>query len=361
MAEDQDRHSKTEEPTARRLEKAREDGQVARSTELTSSVVILCGVFIGMQRAPATVDGLRRVMTEALTGISARDLTPGQILDTARDTGTALLEVAGPLSAAVALAALVATVSQVGIGFYPKKIAPGFEKLDPVKGMQKIFSRKGIAELVKSVLKICLASWVAWKVVMAVQTSLPMLGLQGPREILGAAGADLAFMILWVGGALGVLSIFDYLWQRHEQHQELKMTKQEVKDETKQAEGDPKIRQKFRKAQQEISRNRMISEVETADVVVTNPIHFAVALKYAPDEMGAPTVIAKGAGDLAQRIKEAARKAGVPILERRSLARSLFRTVEVGQEIPAALYRAVAEILAYIYGLRAQRAGVTNG
>ncbi len=357
MADDQDKSSKTEEPTPRRLEKAREDGQIAKSTELTSSVIILAGVFIGTQRGPAAMDALQRSMTDALTAISVQDLTPGLVLDTVRANGSALLEIVGPLVGAVALAALAATVSQVGFGFYPKKIAPDLEKLDPIKGLQRIFSKKGLVELVKSVLKIGLSAWVAWKVILSVQDTLPELGLHGPREILRQVGSDMSLMILWVAGGLGVIAVFDYLWQRREQHQELKMTKQEVKDETKQSEGDPKVRQRFRKAQHEISKNRMITEVKTADVIVTNPIHFAVALKYASDDMGAPTVVAKGAGDLAQRIKEAARKAGVPILERRSLARSLFRTVDVGQEIPAALYRAVAEILAYIYGLRAKRVG----
>lgn len=356
MAE-QDRDSKTEEPTPRRLEKAREEGQVARSTELTSSAIILTGVLIGGRRAPEAIDGLRRIMAETLSSVSANDITPSQVADTLRGTGDAILEVAGPFAAAVAIAALVATVGQVGFGFYPDKLAIKLEKLDPIKGLGRIFSRKGAAELVKSVLKIGLSTWVAWQVVDSLRAELPALGLQGPRRILDVAGADVAEMILWVAGILGVLAVFDYLWQRHEQHQELKMTKEEVKDEAKQAEGDPKMRARFKKAQQEFSKNRMIAEVRTADVVVTNPIHFAVALRYAPDEMGAPTVVAKGAGDLAARIKEAARKSGVPILERRSLARSLFRSVEVGEEIPAALYRAVAEILAYIYGLRARRAG----
>jgi len=357
MAEDQDRQSKTEEPTARRLEKAREEGQVARSTELTSSVILLAGVYIGSQRASATVEALRRTMAQALGSVSVEDLTAGEIADVMRSSGGAILEVAGPLVGAVALAALVATVSQVGLGFYPKKIEPSLEKLDLMKGLQRIFSRKGMAELVKSVLKIALGSWIAWQVIQQVRWHLPALGLQSPREILGVAGSDLVTMILWVGSALGVLSVFDYLWQRREQRQELRMTKEEVKDESKQSEGDPQVKQRFRRAQREMTKNRMLTDVATADVVVTNPIHFAVALRYSPDDGDAPMVVAKGAGDLAQRIKAAARKAGIPILERRALARSLFRTVQVGDEIPAALYRAVAEILAYIYGLRAQRAG----
>lgn len=357
MAEDQDRSSKTEEPTSRRLEKAREEGQVARSAELTSSVIILCGAIIAIQRGEGTVDGLRRAMTEALATISARDLTPAQVVDTVRSSGSVILEVAGPLVFAVAVAALVATVGQVGFGFYPKKLAMELDRLNPIKGLGKIFSRKGIVELVKSVLKIGLASWVAWTVIVSAMAGLPALGLYSPRVILVGAGDELVTMILWVTSALGIVAVFDYLYQRWDTHQELKMTKEEVKDETKQAEGDPQLRQRVKKAQQEFSRNKMIADVSTADVVVTNPIHYAVALRYAPEEMGAPVVIAKGAGDLAQRIKEKARQAGVPILERRSLARSLFRTVEIGQEIPAELFRAVAEILAYVYGLRGQRAG----
>jgi flagellar biosynthetic protein FlhB len=173
------------------------------------------------------------------------------------------------------------------------------------------------------------------------------------EALLDFTGAAIADLLLVMALALGALGALDYLWQRRRHEQSLKMSRHEVKEEQKETEGDPQTRMRFRRAHREVAKRRMLAEVRRADVVLTNPIHVAVALRYRADEMLAPRVVAKGAGELAAKIKDEARRAGVPIVERRALARALFRSVALGAEIPPALYRAVAEILAYIYSLRA--------
>jgi flagellar biosynthetic protein FlhB len=251
----------------------------------------------------------------------------------------------------------VSNLVQVGVGWYPQLLLPKGSRISPASGFRRIFSRRGVVDLLKNVVKIGVVSWVAWKVVLSTQTSLPAIGLSSPNEILGTGAHELVRMLTWVGATLAVLAGLDYLWQRRQHQQSLRMSRQEIKDEMRQSEGDPKLRQRMKRAYRDLSGNRMLSEVATADVVITNPTHFAVALRYRGDEGGAPRVVAKGVDEVAERIKQLARAGGVPIVERRSLARALYRSVKVGTEIPATLYRAVAEVLAYIYGLQAKKAG----
>ena len=352
---DFDRESRTEEPTPRREEKAREEGQVARSVELGSCVVLLIGALVSAASGPAAMAVLRSTMSEALASVGKEDLTPARSIRLLADAGGAVGSVSGPIVIAVAVAGLLAAVVQVGFGFYPMRLLPDFQRLSPSQGLGRIFSRRGAAELIKSVLKIIVVTWITWSVVTALQGQLQMLGLTSPRDILDAGGADVTRLLLWICGALGALAVADFVWQRRVHRQGLRMTKQEVREELRQSEGDPKIRQRLRRAYRDLTGNRMLTEVARASVVVTNPVHVAVALRYDPDQMGAPRVVAKGAELRAERIKQIARQNGVPIVERRALARALFRGVKVGTEIPAALYRAVAEILAYVYSLQAKR------
>jgi flagellar biosynthetic protein FlhB len=352
---DLDRESRTEEPTPRREEKAREEGQVARSAEIGSCAVLLAGTLVAASSGPGAMSRLRDAMSGSLAAIASDDLTPASALSLLAGGGRTVAAVALPIVLAAAAAGAVAAVAQVGFGVYPKRIAPDPNRLSPAQGLQRIFSGRGVAELVKSLLKIGLVSWVAWRAFLALQGQLPTLGLVSPRDILEAGGADATSLLLWICGALGAVAAADMLWQRRMHRQSLRMTRHEVREEQRQAEGDPKIRQRLRRAYRDLTGNRMLSEVAKASVVVTNPVHVAVALRYDPAEMGAPRVVAKGTEARAERIKQIARQNGVPIVERRALARALFRSVKVGAEIPAALYRAVAEILAYIYSLQAQR------
>lgn len=356
MAEE-DLSNKTEEPTPRRREKAREEGQIARSVEVTASTVLLTGVIAMSQWGGDTAQDLREAMRRSLLDLGTSDLTPAQVGHALYDAGAVIVHATLPVIVAMALAGTVSNLAQVGVGWYPQLLLPKASRISPATGFQRVFSRRGLVDLLKNVLKIGLVSWVAWKVVLSTQHKLPAIGLAAPDEILGTGAAELVRMLLWVGSTLAVLAAVDYLWQRRTHAQSLRMTRQEIKDEMRQSEGDPKLRQRMKRAYRDMTGNRMLSEVATADVVVTNPTHFAVALRYRSEEGGAPRVVAKGVDELAERIKQLARAGGVPIVERRSLARALYRSVKVGSEIPAGLYRAVAEVLAYIYGLQARKAG----
>jgi flagellar biosynthetic protein FlhB len=353
---DEDLSNKTEEPTPRRREKAREEGQVARSAEVTAAAVLLTGVIAMSQWGGTTARDLREAMRRSLMQLGRADLTPAQVGQALYDAGAVIAGATVPVIVAMMLAGVVSNLAQVGVGLYPQLLLPKGSRIAPSTGLKRIFSRQGMVGLLKNVVKIGLVSWVAWKVVLSTHGALPAIGLSSPNEIFAMGAAELVRTLLWVGSTLALLAALDYLWQRRTHQRSLRMSRQEIKDEMRQSEGDPKLRQRMKRAYRELNGNRMLSEVATADVVVTNPTHFAVALRYRSDEHGAPRVVAKGVDEVAERIKQLARANGVPIVERRSLARALYRGVKVGSEIPTALYRAVAEVLAYIYGLQAQRA-----
>ncbi|MBM4265684.1 MAG: flagellar biosynthesis protein FlhB [Deltaproteobacteria bacterium] len=356
MAEE-DLGSKTEEPTPRRREKAQEEGQVARSPDLNAAAVLLTGIIVMSQTGGDTFGTVRDMMQRELTYLATADLTPAHAAQVLVSAGSTILAAAAPVALAMALAGVATSIAQVGLGFYPKLLLPNPTRLSPGNGIKRIFSSKGAVDLLKSVLKIGLVSWVAWKLLLSTQMQLPAIGLQSPNEILAIGAADLMRMLGWVATTLAALAALDYGWQRFNHQRSLRMTRQEVKEELRQSEGDPKLRQRMKRAFRDLTSNRMLSDVAQADVVITNPTHVAVALRYRTNENGAPRVVAKGADEVCERIKQLARANGVPIIERRALARALFRSVKVGSEIPSTLYRAVAEVLAYIYGLSERKAG----
>lgn len=353
MAEDA--ASKTEDPTPKRREEARAEGQVPQSVEVTAAAVLLTAVVAFSKQGPAMIATLREMMRRSLFAASATDFTPAQMADVLRRVVTDSVGIVWPILAWTGAVGLAVTVAQVGFRVVPKRILPDASKLSPATGFNRIVSKKGGVEVVKALLKIALVGWITWRLLRGMEDRLMPLAASAPREILALAGRELSRVVAWAAGALSILAAFDYAWQRRQHQQSLRMTKAQVKDERRQAEGDPQMKQRVRRAYQQIAKRRMLDEVPRADVVVTNPVHLAVALRYAPGEGGAPIVVAKGAEHVAERIKEIARASGVPILERRSLARALFRAVPIGGEIPGTLYRAVAEILAYIYALNARR------
>lgn len=352
-----DRANRTEEPTPKRREEARAEGQVPQSVEVTSAAVLMAALLVVSQRGGDAIGVLRAMMRRSLLAVSAGDLTPGQLAELLRGMVTDSVTVVGPVLAVTAVVGLAVTVAQIGLRVVPKRILPDPAKISPASGLQRLVSKRGGVEFLKAVLKIMLVGWVSWKIIAAAEARLVALAASPPREILAIAGAELRRIVAWAAGVLAVLAALDYGWQRRQHQIDLRMSRAEIKDERRQSEGDPHIKQRLRRAYQQIAKRRMLAEVPTAHVVVTNPVHLAVALRYASGQMGAPIVVAKGAEHVAERIKEIARRHGVPIVERRALARALFRTVPIGGEIPATLYRAVAEILAYIYALQARRAG----
>jgi flagellar biosynthetic protein FlhB len=350
MAEGGDR---TEQATPKRREESRRKGQVAVSTEVSPVLVLLTALTLAHYGAPVALDRCRLVLGRLLAAAgpaAAHDDAVGPFLVNAgMEMGRLLL----PFWLATAVVGFTAMVAQVGWSLNPELGLPDLGRLSPANGLKRIFSTQGAMNLAKAVVKILVVLLVAYRdgraaAHAAVATpDMPLVAL------LGFTGATLGRLLLHMALALGALGALDVLWQRWRHEQSLKMSRHEVKEETKEAEGDPQIKMRFKRAHREVAKRRMLAEVKRADVVLTNPTHYAVALRYRAEEMVAPRVVAKGAGELAAKIKDEARRAGVPIVERRALARALFRSVALGAEIPPALYRAVAEILAYIYSLRA--------
>jgi flagellar biosynthetic protein FlhB len=356
MAEDMG--DKTEAPTPRRRQEAREQGNIPRSPDLTAAVLLIGMLMLLKHFGPALVSGLREFVREMLSQPSLADLSGaevgGQIL---RGLMTATKALA-PMFAGVVIIAVVVNVLQVGLHFNTKKLQPNPAALNPMKGLGKLFGKsETLVKLGMNLLKLGLVACVAYSAVhgrleqiVSVQglSFLQIFGLGA--EVVYAIGIRIAVLLL-------VLAIIDYAYQRFRIERELKMTKQEVKDEMRRMEGDPKIKGQRRQIALQIATQKLKKDVPTADVVVTNPTEFAVALKYDTSAMHAPRVIAKGQGFMAARIRELAIAHGVPILERKPLARALYKLVDVGQEIPEQFYAAVAEILAYVYELSGKAAG----
>ncbi|MFN8542723.1 MAG: EscU/YscU/HrcU family type III secretion system export apparatus switch protein [Candidatus Binatia bacterium] len=348
----------TEKPTPKRLEKAREEGQVAVSPEVSPVAVLFTALLIGTWWMPALLQRERALLRGWLAAVgpmAARgDVDWPRLGHGALELGSLLV----PFFFATAAVGTTAVVAQVGWNPRPQSILPKLEKLSLAKGLQRVFSAGGAMNLLKAVVKIVAVGAIAYGTIKAGTLAAVAAPAMRVDEILTLAGADVGRLLRTMAVALAVVSGLDYFWLRWRHEQSLMMTPSEVKDEARQSEGNPQVRGRFRKAHKEIAKRRMLADVARADVVLTNPTHVAVALRYRAEEGAAPRVLAKGAEEMAQRIKDAARRAGVPIVERRALARALFRAVEVGSEVPPNLYRAVAEILAYVYSLRGLRAEV---
>ena len=350
MAEESDLE-RTEEPTPRRLEQAREEGQVPQSRELSTFLVMMVGVaglwVIGQWFAGRVVAITRSGLSfdRALAFDTQRMLMEVQSVLT-----DAVLTVA-PLFAVLMVAAVGAPILMGGLVFAPKALGFKADRLNPLKGLERMFSVHGLAELVKALLKALLVAGVgAWSIWREKDHLLSLM-----TQPLGASLPDFAQTILLsallVSASLALLALLDVPFQLWQYHSKLKMTKEQIKQEQKETEGDPQLKARVRSAQREMARRRMMSEVPKADVVVTNPTHFAVALRYDADRMGAPVVVAKGADHVAQKIRELAQAHDVPLLEAPPLARALFAHCEIEHAVPAALYTAVAEVMAYVYQL----------
>ncbi len=355
MADDADR---TERATPKRREEARKKGQVLLSPELSPIAVLLMAVTIATLGGPLALSRTRGVLASWLAAVgptAAHDDPTWPLVARALKDVLAFL---APFFLATGVAGVGTVVAQVGWKVTPELIAPDPGRISPAKGFQRLFSPNAAAELLKSIVKIGIVLLLSYSVITGfLGDAISTPGMALP-DVLGVAGLGMRRLLIRIAAVLLVFGAADWFWQRYQFEKNLKMSKQEVKQESKDSEGDPLIRGRFKRVHREIAKRRMLAEVKTADVVLTNPSHFAVALRYQADEMRAPRVVAKGVDEVARRIKDEARHAGVPIVERRALARALFRSVPLGGEIPPALYRAVAEILAYIYSLRRQPSGV---
>ncbi|MBF0286698.1 MAG: flagellar biosynthesis protein FlhB [SAR324 cluster bacterium] len=352
MAQQNDGQEKTEAPSDKRREDSRKEGQVAFSKEVSSAATLAGMGMILYAASTYMLEKSLLFLSDSFTQFHTQDFTIpfiSQILSKA-------LSVTSPIFLPFALFAMIAGIlsSVFQVGFRPtiKPLQPKLNKLSPFNGIKRIFSTQGLAELFKSLFKMIVLGYIGYITFQEELEELMGLSIIPADSIITYNFSLVARVTGKIVLALMVLAVMDYFYQRWQHEQKLKMTKQEVKDEMKQTEGDPQLKSRIRQVQREMSRARMMQEVPQADAVVTNPTHFAVAIRYDRENMVAPQVTAKGADYIALRMRAIAKENNVPVLERPPLARELYRDVEVGEVIPDRFFKAVAEILAYVYRLR---------
>lgn len=350
MAEDSDLE-RTEPASEQKIQKAREEGQVPQSRDLSTFMVLLVGVGTLWVTGSWISQHLRRAMTHGFT-FSRESVFDVQAMATQMSTlfGEALAALA-PFFIAVMLAAVLGPLAMGSVIFSGKALGPDFSRLSPMKGLSRIFSMHGLGELVKSLLKVAIIGAVVWWVIRHEQDHIFSLFRTGLRPGLASFLDILMFSTMMTIMGLALVAALDVPFQLWQYHDRLKMTKEDVRQENKESEGDPHVKGRIRSMQRQMARRRMMAEVPKANVVVTNPTHFSVALRYDGDTMAAPQVVAKGSGHLAGRIRELARENNVPIVEAPPLARALFKHTEPGDTVPSTLFTAVAEVMAYIYHL----------
>jgi len=351
-----DLQEKTEQATPRKRSEARKKGQVGKSREIPSVAVLLAGLSTLYLFGAYMYNHIKSVMQDTFSMIAA----PNQGLPEFLVLGNIVIErfivVVLPVMIAVFVTAVVSNVLQIGWLLSWESVTPKLSKISPIKGMQRLFSKQTLMELFKSLAKLALVGVIAYVTIKGEMDHLPSLADMEVQAILLYI-LKIAFKIfIRVSIAMILLAILDYGFQKWQYEQQLKMTKQEVKEEFKRTEGDPLVKSRIKRIQYEIAKRRMMQEVPKADVVVTNPVRLAIALQYDTAEMGAPTVLAKGAGEVAERIKTLAGQHHIPIVENRELAQNLYKMVEIGNEIPSILYHAVAEVLAYVYRIKGKAA-----
>lgn len=344
---------RTEQATPRRKQEARERGQVVRSTEVNSVLIFFVALLIFKYAGASMVNGLQEIFIFTYQNLRL-PLTMENVHSYGIFYGLMMGKVLAPILLGLLGIGLAANYLQVGVLFTVKPLVPKITNINPLTGFKRIFSKRSLVEFTKAILKILLVGWVGYS---SVKSSLPqIIPAMDMQHGAGFAllGSLTMTVMLRITFLLLVLAFLDYLYQRWEYEQGLKMTRQEIRDEMKQMEGDPLIRSRIRQIQREMARRRMFEAVPKADVVITNPTHVAVAIQY-KEEMHAPTVVAKGERVVAERIKELAYRHRIPVLENPPLARALFKACPVGAPIPVDLYEAVAEVLAFVYRMNKQR------
>lgn len=342
---------KTEEATPKRKEEARKKGQVAKSPEIGSAFAILSAFFALKMLGPYIYKELADYMRFVLSHFSTTDFTINQIHLILLEFGIVFLKTVLPVALVVLVISLAVNLLQVGFIFSFEPLMPQLDRINPISGFQRLFSLRSIAELVKSLCKLTIIGYFVYRFIMRETAKVPeLIGAELSESLRYSAGlvVDLA---LEIGAVILVLAALDYFYQWWEYNKSLRMSKDEIKEEFKQTEGNPQIKSKIKERQRAMAMRRMMQEVPKATAVITNPTHFAVAIKY-DKSMSAPQVVAKGQDFLAERIKQVAKDNRVAVVENKPLARALYATVEVGDAIPPELYQAVAEVLAYVFRLK---------
>jgi flagellar biosynthetic protein FlhB len=351
MAEESDLE-KTEEASPKRLEKAREEGDVPRSRELATVTVLLAAGFSMLMMGADLAEALKLSMSSGLTLERAYAYDPMILLMKISDNIYSLLIAFSPLALILFVVAIASPALIGGWVFSEKALAPKFSKLNPINGLSNMFSKNSLAELIKSIGKAILVSVVSYVVIVNDMESILSLSLMPLSQSIAEVNDLLLFSFLAIVSVLVFIAAIDVPFQLYQYAEKLKMTKEEVKRESKESDGNPEIKSRIRQQQREMSRRRMMSEIPNADVVITNPTHYAVAIQYKEGGMKAPVVVAKGADAVALKIREIADEHKILIVESPKLARAIYAHTELEHEIPEALYTAVAEILAYVFQMR---------
>ncbi len=356
--EDRSREDLTEEASPYRIEEFRRKGQVAQSRELAGLAALFAAGVAAYAFAPSMSQSMAEYMREMFqTDVASKvDLTSGDILRTHLYKGLHILGAIGlPICLAGFVFGALASFAQIGSIWSTDPLTPDFSKINPLSGFKRLFSMRQLAEALRLVFKMAVIVSLAYALVKTEVLQSGGYMVADPENLTGAYGTSAKSIFLALLAALSIFAAVDYLLQRWEFSKNLRMTKQEAKQEHKEREGDPHIKARIRAVQREVARRRMMQAVKQADVIITNPTHIAIAISYDKEKMLAPKVVAKGADYLAQRIKKIAAENGVPMVENVPLARTLFKTVKVNQYVPRVLFQAIAEVLAYVYRLKNRR------
>lgn len=348
---------KTEEPTARRLQKAREEGRVARSIDLPAAAVTIVSVLVLSLAGVWFVNGMAGLFKAALSMDRKALGTPHVMLTSMADQLMTGFGYALPIMLVTMVVAFISSTVTGGYLFSVKAAMPHFNKLDPIEGMKRIFGTRALIELGKAIMKFLLVGSVLVTVLLSHTEELAMLGRMGLEPALAATGKLVMDAALWVTLAMVIIAMIDVPLSRYQFMRGMRMSKQEIRDEMKEAEVSPEVRGKIKARQREIATARMMRRVKDADVIITNPEHFAVALSYDPTADAPPLLVAKGVDHLAQRIREEGAQHGVMVFEAPPLARALYFTTELEHPVPEELYFAVAQVIAYVYSLAEVRPG----
>ncbi len=348
---------KTEAPTPRRLADAREKGQIARSPEVNAALMMVAAFWLLRGQTANIAQMLNEVMLNTFTRLPSSELTLEAVSGMGLNIALKALLAVAPFAIGLAAVGVVASVAQTGGLFVPSLAAPKLERINPLAGFQRIFSGRGLVEVGKALLKVAVVGWVAYSALKDQAPSLLALGTMDLRSGISLL-VDTAFGLgTRVATVYIVIAALDYIYQRRQWLNQLKMSRQDIMQEIKSSEGDPFLKMRIRQQQRRLARQRMMDRVPKANVVIINPTHFAVALMYDKSKMSAPRVVAKGTLLMAQRIVEIARAHNVPVVQNVPLARALYSGVQIDQEIPPALYQAVAEVLAFVFSLK-KKSGV---
>ncbi|HEX2582428.1 MAG TPA: flagellar biosynthesis protein FlhB [Dongiaceae bacterium] len=353
MAEEsQDDSEKTEEPTGKRLDDARREGNVAQSREVNSLVILALLALIVFMFVPDELRELGRMLAQFLAQADRFHLDIGALERLGWNILRSLLRIAAIPLVLLVLGAIGAGYAQFGFLWSGKHVAPDLSRLSPLAGLGRIFSRRSLVEFGKGLGKIGLAGWAAYWAIAIDRARLNEAMLLTPLALLSRLHFFMGKMVLASGAVVAGIAVTDYLYQRFDYLRTLRLSRHELREELKETEGNPLIKARLRQLRQERARRRMMNAVPGADVILVNPSHYAVALSYQADKMNAPRLIAKGVDHLAQKIRALAEEHRIPIIENPPLARGLYARVEIGAEIPAEFYKAIAEIIAYVFRLK---------